>query len=169
MRYLPVLSERGEVGDLQRVSVGLIVLLIHNSPGPLPSILLDHLLTREALCLCCVPGLAAPSHTALTHTCPSTIHRDIAVLPSGPGRNRSVAVRGLMLEMTKLDGAPGSSTWTKDRESFFTQTFFGAILIKHKSHICFLHVLAGKYSKTPADTKMHNVLTVSLFVNRQIT
>lgn len=43
------------------------------------------------------------------HTWPSTIHRDIAVLPSGPGRNRSIAVRGLMLEMTKLDGAPGSS------------------------------------------------------------
>lgn len=46
---------------------------------------------------------------ASPRTWPSTIHSDMAVLPSEPGRNRSVAVRGLMLEMTKLDGAPGSS------------------------------------------------------------
>lgn len=51
-----------------------------------------------------------------THTWPSTIHRDMAVLPSGPGRNRSVAVRGLMLEMTRLDGAPGSSVDRKQIE-----------------------------------------------------
>lgn len=38
------------------------------------------------------------------------------VFPSGPGRNRSVAVRGLMLEMTKLDGAPGSSAGGKQRD-----------------------------------------------------
>lgn len=31
------------------------------------------------------------------------------VLPSYPGRNWSVAERGLMLEITRLDGAPGSS------------------------------------------------------------
>lgn len=47
--------------------------------------------------------------SASTRTWLSTIHSDMAVFPSKPGRNRSVAVRGLMLEMTKLDGAPGSS------------------------------------------------------------
>lgn len=55
-----------------------------------------------------------------TRTCPSTIHRDMAVFPSGPGRNISVADRGLMLEMTKLDGAPGSSMNRKHEEYDFT-------------------------------------------------
>lgn len=43
------------------------------------------------------------------HTWPSTIHLQMDVLPSYPGRNWSVAERGLMLEITRLDGAPGSS------------------------------------------------------------
>lgn len=43
------------------------------------------------------------------HTWPSTIHLEMEVLPSYPGRNWSVAERGLMLEITRLDGAPGSS------------------------------------------------------------
>ena len=44
-----------------------------------------------------------------THTCPSTTHCDLAVFPSVPGRKLMVTERGLMLEMTRLDGAPGSS------------------------------------------------------------
>lgn len=60
------------------------------------------------------------------HTCtnvdprtwPSTIHRDMAVLPSEPGRKRTVAVRGLMLEMIKFDGAPGSSA---EREALYSK------------------------------------------------
>lgn len=42
-------------------------------------------------------------------TCPSTIHLEMTVLPSLPGWNFMVAERGLMLEMTRLEGAPGSS------------------------------------------------------------
>ena len=40
----------------------------------------------------------------------------MAVFPSYPGRNWSVAERGLMLEMTRLDGAPGSSGHRGERE-----------------------------------------------------
>lgn len=50
------------------------------------------------------------------HTCPCTIHLEMAVFPSYPGRNWSVAERGLMLEMTRLDGAPGSSGHRGERE-----------------------------------------------------
>ena len=45
----------------------------------------------------------------------------MAVLPSGPGRNLSVAVRGLILEMTKLEGAPGSSTDRTERKVLYTK------------------------------------------------
>lgn len=54
------------------------------------------------------------------HTCPSTIHLEIAVLPSLPGRNLMVAERGLMLEMTRFDGAPGSSVRNRNTSIYVT-------------------------------------------------
>lgn len=123
----PVLSERSEIGDLQRVCIWLVVFLKDNCPRLFLSILLHNLLKRDILCYKIVYLLLffqtkqGPQKYTCRHTdrrtCPSTIHRDMAVLPSGPGRNRSVAVRGLMLEMTKLDGAPGSSADRKNREN----------------------------------------------------
>lgn len=40
---LPILSERGEVGDLQTVSAGLVVQLVNKPPGVLRAVLLHHL------------------------------------------------------------------------------------------------------------------------------
>lgn len=42
-------------------------------------------------------------------TWPSTTHLEMDVFPSSPARNFSVAERGLIFEITKFDGGPGSS------------------------------------------------------------
>lgn len=111
----PVLSEGSEAGDLQDVCIWLVVFLVNDSPCLLPPILLHHLLNTEHVAeqvsSCCVLPLMVTTkvHSQHKHTCPSTIHLDMTVLPSEPGQNLSVAVRGLMLEMTRLEGAPGSS------------------------------------------------------------
>lgn len=109
----PVLGEGAEVGDLQRVGVRLVVLLVDKRPRAVLAVLFHHLMKQHGS-----PCEISEQHEVMdggehTLTWPSTIHRDMAVLPSGPGWNRSVAVLGLMLEMTRLDGAPGSSADSK--------------------------------------------------------
>lgn len=46
-------------------------------------------------------------------TCPSTIHLEMDVFPSSPARNFKVADRGLILEITRFEGGPGSSGFRK--------------------------------------------------------
>lgn len=121
----PVLSEWSQVGDLQCVCIWLIVFLVHNSPWLFTSIVLHHLAKGKcvstALLLCFTLIIDVCRQQKRTLTCPSTIHLDMDVLPSEPGRNRSVAARGLMLEMTKLEGARGSSA-NEQEEQNFTQS-----------------------------------------------
>lgn len=65
--------------------------------------------------------LLAKLHTnTRLHTCPSTIHLEMSVLPSLPGWNLMVADRGLMLEMTRFDGDPGSSVHNRNISIYIT-------------------------------------------------
>ena len=95
----------------------------HHCPPKHPRLLQPGVIYPARVSLSCLspPGPAllygdCSSRLQGGHTCPCTIHLEMAVFPSYPGRNWSVAERGLMLEMTRLDGAPGSSGHRGERE-----------------------------------------------------
>lgn len=56
-------------------------------------------------------------------TWPSTTHLEMDVFPSSPARNFSVAERGLIFEITKFDGGPGSSGIYRHKPHTYTMKF----------------------------------------------
>lgn len=98
-------------------------------------------------------------------TCPSTIHLEMAVLPSLPGWNFMVAERGLMLEMTRLEGAPGSSvqqhnkTYLCNSQAAHIETFPAFCVLLS---VCFLHPVSSLSFKENSCKWAHNSLQSQL-------
>lgn len=100
------------------------------------------------------------SHTSL-HTCPSMIHLEMAVLPSLPEWNFMVAERGLMLEMTRLEGAPGSSVHQHKQNIFLLLTSCSNWNISTFCvlfSVCFLHPVSSLSFKENSSKWAHNSL-----------